>query len=154
MNQDRIGTALMLSAAVWVAVLVFTLPPLDVSVPWRSDLIVVTIALLVVAFFPRRLALTGTVLAFSVLGVCINLAIFQFHAIGWQGVVPAVLLAVALWLRRERLDLKDVVGVAALVAFGIAIVQPAIVAFAWIVIAAVNLMLWLMNAMRSSRTSR
>lgn len=154
MNQDRIGTAMMLVTAVFLGWLIADLPSLDVEVPWRNDLIVVAIGVLLLAAFPRRLELTGTVLAFAVLGLCVNLAIFQYDALEWKGVVPAVLVAIAIWCRRARLDLTDVVGVAAVVAFGIAVFQPAIIAFAFIAVAGVNALLWLANRIFANPSRR
>lgn len=154
MNQDRLGTALMLIAAGYLGWLIADLPSVDVEVPWRNDLIIAAIGVLVLAAFPRRLELSGTVLAFAVLGICINLAIFQYDALGWQGIASTVLVAIAIWCRRARLDLSDVVGVAALVAFGIAVFQPAIIAFAFIFIAVANVLLWLANRIFATRPSR
>lgn len=154
MNQDRLGTALMLIAAAVFGWLIVDLPSLDVEVPWRNDLIIAAISVLALAAFPRRLELTGTVLALAVLGICINLAIFQYDALGWQGTIPGLLVAFAIWCRRARLDLTDVVGVAAIVAFGIAVFQPAIIAFAFLVIAGVNVLLWLANRIFASPSRR
>lgn len=154
MNQDRLGTALMLIAAGYLGWLIADLPSVDVEVPWRNDLIIAAIGVLALAAFPRRLELSGTVLAFAVLGICINLAIFQYDALGWQGIASTVLVAIAIWCRRARLDLSDVVGVAALVAFGIAVFQPAIIAFAFIFIAVANVLLWLANRIFATRPSR
>lgn len=154
MTFDRTGTALMLITAAWMAMLAFTAPPLELAASFRGDMMTLAIGLLVAALFPRHLELTGTVLVFSAMGVLINLATFQFSEIGWQGVVPTIVFGIALWCRRNRLDLRDVVGVAALVAFGIAIFQPNVVMFAWIVIALVNAVIWLVNGVSSFRRNR
>lgn len=154
MNQDRIGTALMLVAAGFLGWLIADLPSLDVEVPWRNDLIVAAIGVLLLAAFPRRLELTGTVLAFAVLGICVNLAIFQYDALEWKGIVQTVVVAIAIWCRRDRLDLTDVVGVAAIVAFGIAVFQPAIIAIAFVAVAGVNALLWLANRIFANPSRR
>lgn len=154
MNQDRVGTAFMLAAAGLLGWLIADLPSLDVEVPWRRDLIVAAIGVVALMVFPRRLELTGTVLAFAVLGICVNLAIFQYDALDWQGFAPAMLVALGIWFRRARLDLTDVVGVSAVVAFGIAVFQPAIIAFAFVVIAGVNALLWLANRIFANPSRR
>lgn len=153
MNLDRIGTALLVIAAAWYGWLLFDLPSLDVEVPWRNELQVALVATLVLAIFPKHIQLTGTVLAFAVLGICVNLAMFNYDALGWKGVLPVAIVAVAIWCRSNRMDMSDVIGVSAVVAFGIAIVQPGIVAFAFLFILVVNVIIWIVNRFGKSRTA-
>lgn len=151
MTQDRIGTAVLVAAAGWLGFLIADLPSWDVEVPWRYALVWAVISVLLLAVFPQRLQLSGTVLAFAVVGICLNLSIFEYEALGWKGIVPTVLVTMAVWLRRSRLDLTDVVGVSAVVAFGIAVVQPNIVMFAFLFIAIVNIVIWALNKSGGSR---
>ena len=153
MNLDRLGTALLLIVAAWYGWLLFDLPPLDVEVPWRGELQIAFVATIVLAVFPKRIQLTGTVLAFAVLGMCVNLAMFNYDALGWKGVLPVAIVALAIWCRSSRMDMSDVVGVSAVVAFGIAIFAPAIVAFAFLFILVVNIIIWIANLVSKSRSA-
>ena len=151
MNLDRIGTGVIAAAALWLGYLVLELPDTDVEVPWRNLLISIFVAVALLAVFPRKLELSGTVLAFAVLGICTNLAIFERDSIGVEAVVPVILVAIGIALRRSRLDLSDVVGVSALVAFGLGVVQPLVVVFALTFILIVNVIIWILNRVSRSQ---
>lgn len=153
-TQDRIGTALMLMAAAWLTMLAFTEPGNTASTYFRVLLCLTASAIVIVAFFPKHLFLTGTVLIFTVLGLALHIGAFGIFGIGLKGLLPAILLVPAMYLRRDRLDGDPIVVITAAVACGLAIAQPQVVLFAFTVIAAVNIVIWLLKSVSSLRTSR
>lgn len=154
MTHDRIGSVVLLIVAGWFGVLAYRLPPLDIAVPWRADTIALAVGVLALALFPEHLQLTGTVLAFSVLGIAMHMMVFDRDVFGWQILILTGMIALGIWFRRARLDFKDVVAVAALVAAGVAFAQPNVMMFAWMVIAVVNSLILLMKLIGSRRHSR
>lgn len=154
MIPDRIGTALMLATSAWLIMLISTDPGVHAENAYRLRVGIIAAFILVTAFFPRHLYLSGTVLAFVSLGLVLNVGLFGLFGLGVNGLIPVLLLAIAMWLSRNRLDATDVVLVTALVACGLAIVQPPVVFFAFVVIAAVNALVWLVNMLGSLRVSK
>lgn len=145
MNQDRTGTALMLAAVAWLVMLVFTEPGVHAD-PWFRVLVgTIAFIVLVTAFFPRHLFLTGTVLAFVSLGMTLHIGLFGLFGLGITGLVPPALIAISLWLRRDRLDGDAVVVVTAVAACGLSMVQPRVIIIAIVFIAVVNLLIWIVN---------
>lgn len=151
MLQDRIGTALMLIAAAWMASLAFTDPGSHAEPEWRRLVLVTAIGMLIVAFFPRHLNLSGTVLAFTMLGISLNIGIFGLLGLTWEGLIPTALLLIAVLLRRTRLDSDAVVVITAATACVLGFLQPNVILFALTVILVVSLVIWLVNAFRSFR---
>lgn len=154
MILDRIGTALILAAAGWLAMLITTDPGIWADPQYRQKVALIAAVVLVSSVFPRRLALTGTVLAFTALGLSAHVALFGLFGMELKGVVPIVLVAVGMWLRKERYDSDPIVLVSALVACGLSIVQPQIVFVTITFLVIVNLAMWLVNGIRTFRSSR
>lgn len=154
MIQDRFGTALMLVASAWLAMLVMTEPGIYAENNYRMRVGIIAVVVLIAALFPRHLTLSGTVVSFVALGLALNVGFFGLFGMDVQGLVPAALLVIALWLRRHRLDLTDIVLITSVVACGLAILQPNVVLIAVGVVGGVNLLIWAMNAIRSPRASR
>lgn len=151
MYQDRIGTVVMLLAGAWMASLAFTDPGEFAAPELRRRIVIVAVGFLVVAFFPQRLNLTGTVLAIAVLGLGLNIGLFGLFGMTWEGLLPAALMVAALWLRRNRLDNDAVVVISAAVAGMIAIVQPQVIMFAITAILVVNIIIWMANLYSGAR---
>lgn len=154
MSQDRVGIALMLFAAAWMVMLAVTEPGSGASNYFRILIGITAAAMVVVAFFPRHLYLTGTVLVFTTLGLSLHIGLFGIFGIGLKGLLPAAVFAIAMWFVRDRLDGSAVVVITAVVACGLAMIQPQVVMFAIIFIAIVNVLLWLMNRISALRASR
>lgn len=154
MNQDRIGTALMLIAAAWTVMLAVTEPGSGASDYFRLLIGITAAAMVVVAFFPRHLYLTGTVLAFTTLGLSLHIGLFGIFGIGIPGLLPPAVFALAMWFIRDRFDGSAVVVISAVVACGLAMIQPQVVMFAFAMIAIVNILLWLGNRISAIRANR
>lgn len=154
MNQDRIGMMLMFLAAAWTAMLSVTEPGSGASTWFRVLIGITGAAMVVVAFFPRHLYLTGTVLAFTTLGLSLHIGLFGIFGIGLKGLLPAVIFAIAMWFIRDRLDGSAVVVITAVVACSLAMIQPQVVMFAFLFIAAANVLLWLANRIFANPSRR
>ena len=142
MNQDRIGAFLLLIAASWMVLLAFTHPGNTASGNFRYLVLVVAFGLLVLTILPQFNFQTSTALTFSVLGVCLHIGTFGILGIGLKGLLPAAMVVVAMWFRRDRFS-GDAVVVVSVVACCLAIVQANVVIFAWMVIALANLFIWM-----------
>lgn len=154
MILDRIGTALMLSASAWLIMLVTTEPGVYAEPSYRLRVGIIAAVVIITALLPRHLTLSGTVLAFVALGLALHIGLFGLFGKEIQGLVPVVLIAIAMWMRRERLDATDIVLVTSLVACGLSILQPNIVFIALTIVGIVNLASWIATAIRSARTGR
>lgn len=136
MNADRIGTACILIASVWMAALAFIEPGSTASYRTRAVMIGVGLAMLVLALLPLQLNLTGTVLAFICLGLALHMGLFGIFGIGFPGPAPAILVGIGIVCRRARLD--QGVLVIGLVGFSLALWTPLPVLFAMAVVGVVN----------------
>lgn len=154
MNQDRIGMVLMFLAAAWTVMLVITEPGSGASNYFRILIGITAVAMIVVAFLPRHLFLTGTVLAFTTLGLALHIGLFGIFGIGVKGLLPAAIFAIAMWFIRNRLDGSAVVVITAVVACSLAMIQPQVVMFAFTFIAIANILLWIANRVASLRVGR
>lgn len=145
MTQDRIGTVLMVAAAGWMLSLAFTEPGSGAATEFWVLIGVAAAMMLIVAFFPRHLFLTGTVLTFSALGLALHIGVLGVFGIGVKGLLSAVLFAIAMWFIRDRLDGSALVVITAVVACGLAIATPEVLIFAFFFIAIVSAIIWLFN---------
>lgn len=145
MTQDRIGTALMLAAAGWMISLAFTEPGSGASNEFRVQIGITAAMMLIVAFFPRHLFLTGTVLTFSALGLSLNIGLLGIFGIGVKGLLSAAVFAIAMWFIRDRMDGSAIVVITALAACGLALATPQVLMFAFLFIAVVSVIIWLLN---------
>lgn len=148
---ERLGTALMIIASAWLVMLVATEPGVYAEPSYRRRVFIIAAVILVTTLFPRHLTLSGTVLSFVALGLALHIGIFGLFGMEVQGFAPTALLAVAIWLRRHRLDLTDIVLVTSLVACVLAFLQPNIVFITLSVVAVVNVVMWLGGAIGSRR---
>lgn len=153
MSLGRIGNVLILVAAAWMAMLAITEPGSGASTYFRTVIGVTAAGMVVVAFFPRHLYLTGTVLAFTMLGLSLHIGLFGIFGIGVQGLLPAAVFGIAMWFIRNRLDGSAVVVMTSLVSCGLAIIQPEVVLFAFAFIGVANLLIWGANRLSRPRPS-
>lgn len=152
MILDRIGTVFILAAAGWLVMLVTTEPGHWAEPQYRQKLAIIAAVVLVSAIFPRHLSLTGTVLAFTALGLTAHVALFGLFGMELKGLVPLLLMAIAMWMRKDRFDADPVVLVSSLVACGLSIVQPLIVFITIAFLFVVNLMMWVFNGIGKMRS--
>lgn len=152
MGRDQIGTGVMLAAAAWMASLAFTDPGQYAAPELRQRIVVTALVIVLVAFFPRRLNLTGTVLAVTALGLSLNIGLFGLFGMTWEGLLSAALIIVALWLRKDRLDNDAIVVISAAAAGILAVIQPLVILFALVVILAVNVIIWVLNRWSMARS--
>lgn len=145
MTQDRIGTVLMVAAAGWMISLAFTEPGSGASTDFRVQIGITVAMMLIVAFFPRHLFLTGTVLTFSALGLALHIGLLGVFGIGVRGLLSAVVFAIAMWFIRDRLDGSALVVITALAACGLGMATPAVLIFALFFVAAVSAIIWIFN---------
>src|SRR5699024_5581744 len=117
---------LMLLAAAGTVMLAVTEPGSTASPNFRLTVGVTAAAMVLVAYFPRHLYLTGTVLAFTTLGLSLHIGLFGIFGIGVPGLLPPALFGIAMWFTRDRLDGSAIVVITAVVACGLAMIQPGI----------------------------
>lgn len=152
MNQDRIGTGLMILAAALTVMLAVTEPGSGASNNFRLLIGITAGAMVLVSFFPRHLFLTGTVLTFTTLGLSLHIGLFGIFGIGLPGLASPIVFAIAMWFVRDRLDGSAVVVISAVVACGLAMIQPQVVIFALLFIVVANVLIWLFNRFSGMRT--
>lgn len=149
MSSARTGNALILIAALWTLGLVFVWPAGEASTFYRSMVFSTALALIALVLLSDHLTATWTMLAFSILGVTLSVAVFGTFGVGLAGFVSPLLLAVAMWVRRDRLDGRVVVWSIVLASLGIWL--PHYMVAGWYIMALVNAVIWMVNRLKGSR---
>lgn len=139
MRADRAGTIILLIAAVWMAALAYVPPGDTASTSFRILAVEIGVFILILAIFPAWLNLTGTVLAFTTFGLALHIGLFGIFGFGLEGLPPAILVAIALSLRRDRLDQFALIP--ALLMFSLALWTPFYAMAVWLAIAVGNLVI-------------
>lgn len=145
MNQDRAGALLLLASAGWMALLAIVPPGNTASYNYRVTILTAAIGMLVLIVFPRMQYRTTTAYAFSLMGITLSVGVFGMFGVGLLGLVPAIMVPVAIWLRRDRLDGHVVVVIISVAACCFAIFAPGGIILAWSVIALGNAFIWVWN---------
>lgn len=152
MDSTRIGNALILIAALWMAGLALVGPGADADGVYSSLMISTALATIALMVLSPHLTATWTLLAFSILGVSLSIAAIGTFGIGPAGFVPPILLALAMWCRRDRLDGRVVVWAVILASIGLW--APHHMVAGWYVMALVNAVIWVVNRLKGAGESR
>ena len=152
MDSTRIGNALILIAALWMAGLALLGPGADADGAYRSMMISTAFALLALLVLSPHLTATWTLLAFSILGVSLSIAAIGTFGVGPAGFVPPILLAMAMWILRDRLDGRVVVWAVILASIGLW--APHHMVAGWYIMALVNAVIWIVNRLKGAGESR
>lgn len=152
MVSTRIGNALIPIAALWMAGLALLGPGADADGPYRSMMISTAFALLSLLVLSPHLTATWTLLAFSILGVILHFGVLGIFGFGLPGLVPPILLVIAMWIFRDRLDGRVVVWAVILASIGLW--APHHMVAGWYVMALVNAVIWVVNRLKGAGESR
>ena len=152
MDSTRTGNALILIAALWMAGLALLGPGADADGPYRSMMISTAFALLSLLVLSPHLTATWTLLAFSILGVMLPFGLWGIFGFGPAGLVPPILLVIAMWILRDRLDGRVVVWAVILASIGLW--APLHMVAGWYIMALVNAVIWIVNRLKGAGESR
>ena len=152
MDSTRIGNALILIAALWMAGLALLGPGADADGAYRSMMISTAFALLALLVLSPHLTATWTLLAFSILGVSLSVAAIGTFGVGPAGFVLPILLAMAMWFSGDRLDGR--VAVWAVILASIGLWAPHHMVAGWYIMALVNAVIWVVNRLKGAGESR
>lgn len=149
MSSAQTGNAFILLAALWMLGLSLVGPGADADWAYRSIMVSTALALFALVLLSPHLTATWTLLAFSILGVSLSAAIFGTFGVGLAGYISPILLVIAMWVRRDRLDGRVVIWSVILASLGLW--APHYMVAGWYMMALVNAVIWVVNRLKGSR---
>ena len=152
MKSALTGNALILIAAVWMAGLSLVGPGADAHPAYRSIMVSTALATTALMVLSPHLTTTWTLLAFSILGVSLHIAILGTFGIGLAGFAPPIFLIIAMWMCRERLDGRAVIWAVILASIGLWV--PHYMVAGWYIMALVNAVIWVVSRVKGPGGNR